>query len=194
MDATSWDDRYRATDRLWSEGPNIFVEDRLRTSTPGRGVDLASGEGRNAIWLASLGWEMTAVDFSAVAVARGESQAASVSFACADVRTWEPDDEQDLVLIAYLQLVADDFYPLVERAAGWLRPGGELFMVGHDVSNIEEGYGGPQVPEILWDVDEILARLSGLTVIEAQVVRRPVALDGDFAYARDALVRARTRA
>ncbi|HEY4606134.1 MAG TPA: class I SAM-dependent methyltransferase, partial [Acidimicrobiia bacterium] len=74
MDSADWDQRYLEADRLWSATPNLFVADRLRHLAPGRGLDLAAGEGRNAIWLASLGWKMTAVDFSEVAVARGSAQ------------------------------------------------------------------------------------------------------------------------
>jgi hypothetical protein len=64
-------------------------------------------------------------------------------------------------------------------------------MVGHDISNLDEGVGGPQVPEILWDLDLILEWLGDLRVIEGGIARRPVEVDGDLAYARDTLVRAR---
>lgn len=191
MDAAAWDERYRATGRLWSEGPNLFVDDRLSGVTTGVGLDLASGEGRNAIWLAERGWQMTAVDFSDVAVERGRSRSEAVEFISADVRSWEPSQCFDLVLIAYLHLVAAEFEPLVRRSVRWLLPGGELFMIGHDRSNIARGVGGPQTPEILWDVDEIVAWLTDLVIIESGVVERPVDVDGATALARDALVRAR---
>lgn len=191
MEPTDWDDRYRATDRLWSAGPNMFVEDRLADREPGAGLDLASGEGRNAIWLAARGWKMTAVDFSAVAIERGRSHSADVDFVVADVLRWEPDRSFDLVLIAYLHLVLSDFEPLVRRAVTWLRPGGELFMVGHDRTNIDHGVGGPQYPEVLWDVDEILPWIDGLDIVEAGVVEREVEIDNELALARDALIRAR---
>lgn len=64
-------------------------------------------------------------------------------------------------------------------------------MIGHDVSNIERGHGGPQYPEILWDIDVIVDHLEGLTILESQVVRRPVETDEGTVYALDALVRAR---
>ncbi|HUF15854.1 MAG TPA: class I SAM-dependent methyltransferase [Acidimicrobiia bacterium] len=191
MDAAAWDERYRATGRLWSEGPNLFVDDRLSGVTNGVGLDLASGEGRNAIWLAERGWQMTAVDFSDVAVERGRSRSEAVEFISADVRSWEPAQCFDLVLIAYLHLVAAEFEPLVRRSVSWLLPGGELFMIGHDGSNIARGVGGPQTLEILWDVDEIVAWLTDLEIIESGVVERPVDVDGATALARDALVRAR---
>ena len=191
METTDWDDRYRATDRLWSAEPNTFVADRLAGREPGVGLDLASGEGRNAIWLAKRGWEMTAVDFSSVAIERGLGHSAEVEFVVADVLNWQPDRSYDLVLVAYLHLVLADFEPLIRRAATWLRPGGELFMVGHDRTNIEHGVGGPQYPEVLWEIEEILPWLDGLDIVEAGVVEREVEIDRGVALARDALIRAR---
>lgn len=191
MEANDWDDRYQATDRLWSAEPNTFVADRLADREPGVGLDLASGEGRNAIWLAERGWEMTAVDFSSVAIERGRKHSAEVEFVVADVLNWRPERSYDLVLIAYLHLVLADFEPLIRRAATWLRPGGELFMVGHDRTNIEHGVGGPQYPEVLWEIEEILPWLEGLDIVEAGVVEREVEIDHGVALARDALIRAR---
>lgn len=191
MDPGAWDERYRATERLWSEGPNMFVADRLGPVEPGVGIDIASGEGRNAIWLAERGWEMTAVDFSEVAIERGRSVSAEVDFVVADVLTWEPDKTYDLALIAYLHLPPANMRAVVERAVTWLEPGGELFLIGHDKSNIDEGHGGPQVPEILNEVEATLDWLEGTEIIEAQVVRRPIETDEGVVYARDSLVRAR---
>jgi hypothetical protein len=79
----------------------------------------------------------------------------------------------------------------MRRVATWLEPGGELFMVGHDRSNIEHGHGGPQYPEILWEVDEIVPWLDGLDIIEARVVERQVELDEGSATALDTLIRGR---
>lgn len=189
MDAVEWDQRYREADRLWSVTPNLFVEDRLRHRVPGRGLDLAAGEGRNAIWLASLGWQMTAVDFSPIGVSRGSAQSDVVEFVVADVLVWEPETDFDLILIAYLHLEQAEFQRVVQRAREWLAPDGELFMIGHHTSNIESGWGGPQYPEILWDVQAVLEWVEGMTVIESEVVRRPVETDEGRQYARDALIR-----
>lgn len=194
MDSSGWDQRYESKEMLWSRLPNTFVKSRLRDAEPGTGVDVACGEGRNAIWLADRGWEMTAVDFSAVAIERGRSLSDKVNFVQSDVFTWDPRRLFDLVLIAYLQVEAEPLSELVRRAGGWLEHGGELFMVGHDISNLDEGVGGPQVPERLWDLDLMLEWLEGLRVVEAGVVKRPVEVDGEIFYARDTLVRARAAA
>jgi hypothetical protein len=134
---------------------------------------------------------MTAVDFSEVASSRAAAQSDLAEFVVADVRNWEPDGRFDLVLIAYLHLTPPDFEKVVRTSRNWLATGGELFLIGHDVSNIEHGHGGPQIPEILWSVPDLLAWLDGMTVIEAQVVRRPVETGEGRVFARDALVRVR---
>ena len=194
MDAAEWDQKYRESERLWSAEPNLFVADRLRHATPGRGLDLAAGEGRNAVWLASLGWKMTAVDFAEVAVGRGSAQAGDVDFVVADVLQWEPATSYDLILIAYLHLQPADFEKVVRNCREWLEPGGELFLIGHDASNIEHGWGGPQYPAILWDLHTILDWLEGMAVIESQVVRRPVETEEGPKFARDTLIRVRAAA
>jgi SAM-dependent methyltransferase len=191
LDATEWDERYRATDRLWSAEPNVFVADRLGGMRPGRGLDLASGEGRNAIWLAEQGWDMTAVDFSDAAIERGRATSDEVSWVVADIRDWEQDDFYDLVVVAYLHLMLDEFERLIRRVVTWLAPGGELFMVGHDRRNMEQGVGGPQVPEVLWDIEEIVPWLDGLDILEAEIVERVVVGESEPRIALDALIRAR---
>ena len=60
MDAGEWDARYRDSELVWSAGPNQFVEECCADLPPGRAIDLAAGEGRNAIWLAEQGWDATA--------------------------------------------------------------------------------------------------------------------------------------
>ncbi|MFG3603067.1 methyltransferase domain-containing protein [Micromonospora chersina] len=77
MDSSAWDTRYASTPGLvWSAEPNRFVVESVTGLTPGAALDLAAGEGRNAVWLAEQGWRVTAVDFSPVAVARGRELAA----------------------------------------------------------------------------------------------------------------------
>ena len=70
MDAEQWDQRYDQADLVWSAAPNRWVEEVTGSLSPGRVLDLAAGEGRNALWLAGRGWRATAVDFSRVALDR----------------------------------------------------------------------------------------------------------------------------
>jgi 2-polyprenyl-3-methyl-5-hydroxy-6-metoxy-1,4-benzoquinol methylase len=60
MDADAWDQRYAAAERVWSVEPNVWLAQVARDLPPGRALDLACGEGRNAVWLAERGWRVTA--------------------------------------------------------------------------------------------------------------------------------------
>jgi SAM-dependent methyltransferase len=178
MDARAWDERYAASDLVWSREPNQFVAAELADLPPGSAVDLAAGEGRNAIWLASRGWSATAVDFSQVALDKGARLAGDldVTWICADATRWQPDEPVDLVVIAYLQVRADDRRRAVRGAATMLRTGGTLLLVAHDSTNLTEGTGGPQDPEVLMTAEDVVADLDGLEVevVRAERVAREV--------------------
>ena len=183
MRAADWDERY-AEKQQWSSEPNRLVAELLTDLPPGDAVDLAAGEGRHALWLAGRGWRATAVDFSPVGLDRGRAQPGSdvVTWTVADVRTWTaPAASLDLVLVAYLHLPQDEIGPLLARAVGWLRPGGRLLVLGHDLENLTAGVGGPPDPEILHSVERLTSVAALLDVDRLEQVRREtpagVALD-----------------
>jgi ubiquinone/menaquinone biosynthesis C-methylase UbiE len=184
--ATDWDERYAAS-RQWSAEPNALVESLLQGLPPGDAVDLAAGEGRHALWLAGRGWRVTAVDFSAVGLARGREQAdaaglTGVTWQTADVGTWTTADASlDLVVVAYLHLPEPETSALLRRGVGWLRPGGRLLVVGHDADNVAHGVGGPQDTAILHSVARLAPVAELLAADRLEQVRRQtpegVALD-----------------
>jgi SAM-dependent methyltransferase len=168
MDAEGWNERYRASELVWSVGPNQFVEAELADLPPGRALDLAAGEGRNAIWLARQGWQVTAVDFSQAGLDKGRTLAVDldVDWVCADATTWRraPDEPAyDVAVIAYLQVTAPDRGAAVRNAFGALREGGTLLLVAHDTTNLTEGTGGPQDPSVLMTAEDVLGDLGGET-------------------------------
>jgi SAM-dependent methyltransferase len=194
VDADAWNERYRGTELMWSAGPNQFAEAELADLPPGRAVDLAAGEGRNAIWLARRGWQVTAVDFSQVALDKGRRIAGDlpVAWVCADATTWREDASYDVSLLAYLQLPAADRRAAHRNAFAALRTGGTLLVVAHDSTNLAEGTGGPPDPDVLFSADDVLADLDGesFEVVRAGRVGREVAQpDGRSRTAYDALVR-----
>ena len=179
MDAQDWDRRYEAHERLWSIGPNRFVAEELADLPPGRALDLACGEGRNAVWLAEKGFRVHAVDFSEVALARARELAkergVEVAWERADLRAWSPPDEAyDLVVLAYLHIPWPEMQRVVRAAARAVAPGGLFFLVGHDIENLTHGTGGPSDPAVLYSPDQIAAELDGFEIEKATRVRRPV--------------------
>jgi SAM-dependent methyltransferase len=196
VDATDWDARYAATAELeWGAAPNRWVAAELADLPPGRACDLAAGEGRNALWLASRGWDVTAVDFSGAALGKGrplaEERSLPVTWVQADVRRYAVEARAyDAVILAYLHLYDAERRAVLRAAAEGLAPGGVLVVVGHDTTNLTEGVGGPKEAAVLFTPEDVVADLTGLdglVVERAERVRRTV---GD-AEAIDALVRVR---
>jgi len=202
VDRQQWDERYSGTEFEWTTRPNQFVAAELADLPSGRALDLAAGEGRNTVWLAERGWRVTAVDFSRVGLEKGRKLSAArgvdeaqVKWIVADLRDYEPErDFYDLALIAYLQVSPEVRATVLARAAAALVPGGTLFVVGHDLTNLTEGTGGPQDPDVLYTPEAVRAELPGLRVVRAERVHRTVERDGDPAIAIDTLVRAVRRA
>ena len=194
MRPDDWDSRYASTENLWSARPNRFLVAEVEHLEPGRAIDLACGEGQNAIWLATRGWDVTGIDYSQVAIAkarsRAERESVTVRFACADLVEYEPETgSYDLALVLYLHVPASERRRILARAAAALAPGGTFVLVGHDPTNATDGVGGPSDVELLYTPAQIASELPGLEPDKATTVLRDV--DGEERDAIDALVTAR---
>lgn len=192
FDARSWDERYRSSDSVWGNEPNRFVAAECADLAPGTALDLACGEGRNALWLAARGWQVLAVDFAASALERGAARDASgrVTWVLDDALDFRCPSPVDLVVVAYLQLPSSSRRKALRNAAGALAPGGTLVVVAHDSRNLREGTGGPKDPAVLYTALDVVHDLDplGLRVERAEEVLRPV--EGADRPAIDCLVRA----
>lgn len=198
MDAIAWDARYRGSDLVWGEEPNRFVRLFCERLPVGEALDVACGEGRNAFWLARLGWRVTGVDFSTVAIDRARARSAQLPGLLALRLRWQAADVStlalkpvslDLAVVSYLHLPPAQRDPLIGRLAAAIRPQGHLVLVGHDLRNLAEGVSGPQDPSLLYEPEHLrsLTQSAGLTVEVARTAERPTA-DG---VALDTVLRAR---
>lgn len=198
MDREEWNRRYGERELVWTAEPNRFVVAETADLAPGAALDLACGEGRNAVWLAERGWRVTGVDFSDVAIAKAralaERRGVEGEWVVADLVGYRPEPGAfDLVLLLYLQVPEDERRPVVRAAAEAVASGGTFLLVAHDRRNLEDGHGGPQYPEVLYTPEEVVADLAGIDGIDverAELVRRPVATAEGERVALDALVRA----
>jgi SAM-dependent methyltransferase len=201
MDRDAWNQRYADAELVWSAEANRFLVHEVADLRPGRALDLGAGEGRNAIWLAERGWRVTAVDFSGIGLQKArrlaEARGVEVNWTEADLRNYSPGRGAfDLVVLVYIHLPGEERRTVVRRAADAVAAGGTLLVIGHDRSNLHEGYGGPQDPTILFSPDDVTDDLAGieeLRVVRADRVMRPVMTDDGERNAIDALVRAERR-
>ena len=177
MDAADWDRKYEGRELVYGEAPNATLVEVATTLKRGRALDLASGQGRNAIWLATRGWTVDAVDFSSTALDRASRVAASaprsvrerLTWVHADVTQLSTEPNYDLVLMLYLHLPPEARRTAVSAAISALKPDGILMILGHHTDNIETGTGGPQESEILYTPEDLTADIdSRLTIVTAE--------------------------
>ena len=186
MSNVFWDDRYAkaaaAGTAVWSIEPNAWIAQVTGTLPPRTAIDLAAGEGRNALWLASRGWSVTAVDFSATGLSIGRSRAAEagleLGWVTADATTWVSATPVDLVVIAYLQLPAAELSSAISNAVASLAAGGTLALIGHDSENLEHGVGGPKDAAMLHDLEVVRSAAAGLDIAECRRYDRTTAEGG----------------
>ena len=193
MQREDWNRRHGEAGLLFGAEPNRFLVAEVEGLAPGRALDVACGSGRNAVWLAARGWQVTGVDFSGVALEQARGLAAErgvdVEWVEADVLEWQPPEGVfDLVGVLYLQVPAGERRAALARAATALAQGGTLLVVGHHSDNLEHGSGGPKDPRVLYSAEDVAADLDGLEIEKAEAVLRPVQDERD---AIDVLVRAR---
>ena len=124
--------------RVAQRPPNAHLTAEIRDLRPGRALDAGCGHGSDALWLATRGWQVTAVDFAATALAHARSTAEAmgpdvaerIDWVEADLATWTPQqDTYDLVACLYVH-VAGSVEEMVQRMATGVARGGTLFLVG----------------------------------------------------------------
>ncbi|EOM76346.1 class I SAM-dependent methyltransferase [Rhodococcus rhodnii] len=199
--ARHWDEHY-GTEQRWSGNANRALVDVVTETgaVPGRALDVGCGEGGDAIWLAHAGWQVTAVDVSAVALerARGAAQAAGVAdaieFVQADLATWEPAGSFDLVSACFFHSEIElARMEILRRLAATLTSGGALLVVGHasvpSWAPEEHRHHVADLPNATQTVTALeLAEPQWHTVIAEDRGRKVTAPDGTAAEIDDAVV------
>lgn len=188
-----WDQRYGAAGFAYGTEPNDFlvsVEDRLR----GEVLCLGEGEGRNAVWLAGRGLAVTAVDLSAVGLAKAERLAAErgvvIDTVCADLSGFDLGESRwDAVVSIWCHLPAPLRADLHRRVVRALRPGGVFVLEAYTPAQLALGTGGPKDPSLLVDPEDLRVELAGLDLVRFEVVTREVH-EGPYHDGTSAVVRA----
>jgi SAM-dependent methyltransferase len=194
-----WDDRYGSDDQIWSGQPNPHLVTYASELRPGTALDLGSGEGADAIWLARQGWQVTGLDVSPVALDRAAGRAAKsgvgdrVTWGEADALTWTADGTYDLVAAHFMHFLRPAWRRLHERLAAAVAPGGTLLVVGHHPDDGRHADEDHDYGDVRFTADEVAASLEpgDWTTIDAlRLEREQIDRDGHAAIAVDAVLRA----
>ncbi|NVB79746.1 MAG: class I SAM-dependent methyltransferase [Kofleriaceae bacterium] len=197
-DRTFWEQLWEKTlrehpDKVAQRPPNAQLIAEIGGLPPGRALDAGCGHGAESLWLAAHGWQVTAVDFSAAALAHGRSTAEAMGIAAriewieGDLATWAAEPAHyDLVVSLYVH-VAGSVEEMVQRMASAVAPGGTLFMIGHRPVDPATGARTAAAGQVQVSVEEARRALdSSWELVIAEERPRTIAVSGV-----DAVIRAR---
>ncbi|WP_455361080.1 class I SAM-dependent methyltransferase [Streptomyces sp. SYSU K21746] len=204
-----WEERYRGRTAAFSTRPNPQLVAEAADLASGTALDAGCGEGADAVWLASRGWRVTAVDIAATALERARDHAETLGAALtsridwvqADLTGWAPPEEHfDLVSTHYVHPAASR-EALFRRLAAAVAPGGTLLVVGHHpadrhTADRHTAVSHASAPEVHFTAEDVAADLDpdrwDIAVAEARS-RSATGPDGHEITLRDAVLRARKR-
>ncbi|MGD2082648.1 MAG: class I SAM-dependent methyltransferase [Chromatiales bacterium] len=174
-----WDQRYAAAEYVYGTAPNDFlvqVADRL---PPGRVLCLGEGEGRNAVWLAGRGFEVTAIDASGVGLKKAQRLAAerglSIATVQADLADYDPGRGcWDALVSIFCHLPPDLRAAVHRRCVAALRPGGVMVLEAYTPRQLDLATGGPPSAELMMELRSLRAELDGLELEIARELEREV--------------------
>lgn len=178
-----WNERYASDDFVYGTEPNSFLEQYAQILI-GPVLSLAEGEGRNAVFLASRGLDVLAVDGSEVGLAKARQLAASRGVAIrtevADLATYEPPENSFgsvISISAHLpSLIRKRLHRLVERS---LKPGGIMLLEAYTKAQLTRNTGGPKDPDMLMSREELEQEFPNCELILSQEIEREV-VEGKF--------------
>jgi SAM-dependent methyltransferase len=168
-----WNARFSAPDYIFGTAPNAFLASNASRLKRGqRALCVADGEGRNSVWLAEQGLEVTAFDFSPIGVDKARKLAASrgviVRYELASVYDWSwPAGSSDVVAAIFVQFADPPMRAFMfERMAGALKPGGLLLIEGYTPKQLQYGTGGPKQVDQLYTESLLRESFAGFEVRE----------------------------
>ncbi|WP_416191484.1 class I SAM-dependent methyltransferase [Neisseria sp. CCUG12390] len=172
--SSPWDQRYLGEDYVFGTEPNEFIR-RIRPHLPptGKALDLATGEGRNAVFLAECGLDTEGVDLSAVGLEKAAKLAAErgvgVALRQADLLALDlPEQSRDVITSVFCHFTEPDRTRFLQHIVAALKPNGLFAGVFYHPDQTANGTGGPSDPTMLGTLAEMQAALDGLEWLIAE--------------------------
>jgi 2-polyprenyl-3-methyl-5-hydroxy-6-metoxy-1,4-benzoquinol methylase len=162
-----WDQRYAASQRVWSGRPNLRLVELAADLAPGSALDVGCGEGADVMWLAERGWQATGADVSVVALERARAHAAEAGLA--DRTSWlhadlvaraELPGDQDLVTAMFVHVPEAVFDRVYTAVAAAVRPGGTLLVAGHHPVERHTDLRNPRLSHLLFAPERVTPLLA----------------------------------
>jgi len=152
--ATFWNERYAAEEYVYGVEPNAWLYENLPRYSPGKALFPCEGEGRNSVFAAALGWEVTAFDFSREgrekALRLAESRNVKIDYQLSEAQSFENHHRFHLVALIYCHFHHEQRAGLHQKFCQMLLPGGVILLEAFNQKQLGKSSGGPQDLNLLY--------------------------------------------
>ncbi|MBU0560225.1 MAG: class I SAM-dependent methyltransferase [Bacteroidetes bacterium] len=164
-----WDERYAQSEYVYGTEPNEFVKESLKDINTGRILFLGEGEGRNAVYAATLGWKVDAVDYSSSGKAKAESlakqHAVEINYMLSDLADFSPEKESyDAIVLVYIHLPIELREKVHSKVIQSLKRGGVIILEAFEKEQIKNTSGGPKNIDLLYSLEDVFTDFQDLDV------------------------------
>lgn len=157
----TWNARYTGTEFIYGTEPNQFLKHELSKITPGKILFLGEGEGRNAVYAATLGWDVDAVDYSETGKYKAEKLAAEnvvrINYLIKDLSTFSPKQNYyDAIVLIYLHLEEELRERVSKKVIEAAKTGGKIILEVFEKEQIKNNSGGPKNAGLLYSLQDVV--------------------------------------
>ncbi len=154
-----WDNRYSDKQFVYGVQPNAYIKKKLDKLTPGKILFPAEGEGRNAIYAAKLGWDVTAFDSSEVGKSKAlhlaEQNQVSLNYIISDAESFISKEKFDVLALCYAHFSFETRPQIHKQLVSYVKPGGIIIFEAFSKEQLEYNSGGPKNEKMLFSIEEI---------------------------------------
>ena len=173
-----WDNRYLSKEYVYGIKPNEFFASEIKNLQPGKLLLPAEGEGRNAVFAAGLGWDVTAFDFSSFAIEKArklaEKKGVKINYFLSDIDSMSfESDYFDCISLIFVHTPEDKRHTFHRNLIKFLKKGGRVILEGFSKEQIKKSSGGPKKIEMLFSQEQIsedFSELNSLRILEENIV------------------------
>lgn len=169
MSKDFWNERYTDKNFIYGTEPNVFFKEQILKLNSGKALFLGEGEGRNAVYAATLGWLVDAVDFSSSAKEKAfklaEKKNVKINYEVCDLKEYEYNENfYDIVVMIFIHLPLDIRLNVFNKAIDSLKRGGKLIVEAFSKQQIKYNSGGPRSLDLLYSEEDLLLLSNGLNI------------------------------
>ena len=177
--SSTWNERYDTEQFVYGTQPNDFLHSVTDVLPKGKVLSLGEGEGRNAVYLAKLGYEVTALDYAETGLEKAmkfaREQGVSIKTIVADLSTYDfPENEYDVILLFFCHLPEEVRKKVFNHVGKALKDKGVFVMEVFAKEQLQYQTGGPKSLELLVSLDEVRTNVTGLDFKILQHIERPM--------------------